>query len=109
MDSSILVPPLFPMQPEFEALHDGKQIRVLEKGRVHLGTLLMTHQREHGLCGGRIQFGAADVTHSAPAPFAEEAFVSTGHAGMPIHLLSLDELRRIQATGDLEVPFTLEI
>ena len=108
MDSTVLIPLLFPMQSEFEDFLEGKCIRVCHGDVVHLGTLFVTHQELAGLFGLTIQFGPSLVDGNFP-PCTDGSFVTTGHAGLPIHHLTLDEVRRIQRTGDRRLPYALEV
>ena len=96
------------MQSEFEDLQGGKCIRVFRKDGVHLGTLLVTHQKAEGLFGLTIQFGPSLADANFPSG-TDGSFVTTGHAGLPIHHLTLDEMRLIQRTGDRRLPYALEI
>ena len=108
MNSTVLIPRLFPMQSEFEDLREGKCIRVFRKDGVHLGTLLITHQKAEGLFGVTIQFGPSLAEVNFPSS-TNSSFVTIGHAGLPIHHLTLDEMRCIQRTGDRRLPYALEI
>ena len=108
MDSTVLIPLLFPMQSEFADFREGKCIRVFRKDSVHLGTLLVSHQKTEGLFGMTIQFGPSLADANFPAG-TDGSFVTTGHAGLPIHHLTWDEARRIQRTGDRRLPYALEI
>ena len=108
MDSTVLIPLLFPMQSGFKDFLEGKCIRVFRKDGEHLGTVLITHLKPQDLFGLTIQFGPslADTNFS---PSTDGSFVTTGHAGLPIHHLSLDEIRHIQRTGDQRTPYALEV
>ena len=108
MDSTVLIPLLYPMQQEFEDFGEGNCIQVTRNDVVHLGTLLVTHLRPQDLFGLTIQFGPSLVDANFPAS-TNGSFVTTGHAGLPIHHLSLEEIHRIQPTGDRRLPYLLEI
>ena len=108
MDSTVLIPLLFPMQKEFEDFLEGKCICVFHQDVVHLGTLFVTHQEAKNLFGLTIQFGPSLADADFPST-TDGSFVTTGHAGLPIHHLGLDEIRRVQRTGDRRLPYALEI
>lgn len=108
MDSTVLIPRLFPMQREFGDLREGKCIRVFHQETVHLGTLLITHLKPENLFGATIQFGPSLADANFPSS-TDRSFVTTGHAGLPIHHLTLDEILRVQKTGDRRLPYALEI
>lgn len=78
------------------------------KDATHLGTLLVTHQVAEGLFGLTIQFGPSLAEANFPSSL-DGLFVTIGHAGLPIHHLTLDEMSRIQRTGDRRLPYALEI
>ena len=107
VDSTVLIPLLFPMQSEFEDLRNGGRVRVLHGDVVHMGTLFVTHVKSAELFGLSIQFGPS-LTKENFLSCTDGSFVTTGHAGLPIHHLTLDEVRRIQRTGDQHLPYALE-
>ena len=108
MDSTVLIPRLFPMQSEFADLREGTRIRVSHKDVTHLGTLLVTHQVAERLFGLTIQFGPSLTEANFPSNL-DGSFVTIGHAGLPIHHLTLEEISHIQRTGDRRLPYTPEI
>ena len=68
----------------------------------------MTHQAGRERFGAIVQFGPTGATDgSAQSPACDQCFAATGHAGLPIHRLTLDELRVIARTGDPKIPFEL--
>ena len=108
MDSTLLIPLLFPTEPGFADLRDGSLIRVVRPDGEYLGTLHVTHQADGKRFGAIVQFGPSGVTgDSTPPPACDQCFATTGHAGLPVHRLILDELRAITRTNDLRVPFEL--
>lgn len=111
MDSTVLIPLLFPMEQAFEDIGDGSCIRVLgPDGDEHVGVLHVTRLPEAGRFGAIIQFGPADaVESSAPASRGDPGFTHTGHSGRPMHRLTLEELHGIERTGDAGVPFALAL
>ena len=108
MDSTVLIPLLFPMEVAFADLCDGKSIQVLHEGTMHLGRLFVTHQEPQDFIGVSIQFGPSLVEGNFPST-TDGSFVTTGHAGLQIHHLSLDEIGRIKRTGDPSLPYALSV
>ena len=96
------------MQWEFTDFCEGKCICVTRNDVVHLGTLLITHLKPQSLFGMTIQFGPSLADANFPLRI-DGSFVTTGHAGLPIHHLSLEEIRRIQRTGDRRLPYALTV
>lgn len=109
MDSTILIPLLFPMEPPFEDLTDGSLIRVIRPDDEHIGVLQVTRQTEANRFGALVRFGPFSRTGHSTPPTSDQGFVGTGHSGLPIHRLTLEELHEIERTGDPEVPFALAV
>lgn len=108
MDSTVLIPLLFPVEPSFQDLREGSLIRITCPDGEHVGVLHVTRLPGPPRLGALIQFGPAAKTKDfPPPPTGEGGFVATGHAGLPVHKLTLEELRRIERTGDVGVPFVL--
>ncbi len=98
------------MEPAFEDLRDGSRIRVVRPSGEYVGVLHVAHQPAANRFGIIIQFGPANMTgDSLPDVVSDQAFVATGHCGLPIHRLTLEELRSIERTGDPQVPFALTV
>ncbi len=110
MDSTVLIPLLFAMEPGFDDLHDGSRICVVRPDGEHVGVLHVTRPSNPPRFGAVVQFGPAGATgHSAPPTTGDGNFAATGHSGLPVHRLTLDELRGIVRTENAEVPFTLNV
>lgn len=108
MDSTLLIPLLFPTEPGFTDLHDGSLIRIARPDGEYVGTLHVTHQADGERFGAIVQFGLTGATGGfAQIPACDQCFAATGHAGVPVHRLTLDELHAIVRTGDPKVPFEL--
>lgn len=108
MDSTLLIPLLFPVESAFVDLRDGSLIRIARPDGEYIGTLHVTHQSDSGFLGAIVQFGPISATDgSTQLPACDQRFAATGHAGLPIHRLTLDELRAVARTGDPKVPFEL--
>lgn len=108
MDSTLLVPLLFPAEPGFADLHDGSLIRIARSDGEYIGTLHVTHQADGERFGAIVQFGPTGATGGpAQPPVCDQCFAATGHAGLPIHRLTLEELHAITRTDDPKVPFEL--
>lgn len=110
MDSTVLIPLLFPMEQGFEDIHDGGLIRVSGLDRQYVGTLHVTRLAAPARFGVILQFGPSEVTGSpAPTSCGDGGFTTTGHSGLQTHRLTLEELRRIVRTGDSRMPFALDV
>lgn len=107
MDSTLLIPLLFPTEPLFADLLDGSLIRVVCPDGEYIGTLHVTRQVEGQRFGAIVQFGVAGDLVQPPA--CDGCFAATGHAGVPIHRLTLGELHAIIRTNDPTVPFELVV
>ena len=108
MDSTLLIPLLFPTEPGFADLCDGSLIRVARPDGKYIGTLHVTHQAHSKRFGAIVQFGPTSATAGSNLSLTcDQRFAATGHAGVPIHRLTLDELRAITRTDDPKVPFEL--
>ncbi len=106
IDFNILIPLIFKKQPGFADLRDGSLIRVARPDGKYIGTLHVTHQADGERFGAIVQFGPTGATDgSAQPPACDQCFAATGHAGVPIHRLTLDELRAITRTGDPKMAF----
>lgn len=110
MDSTLLIPLLFPTEPEFDDLRDGNLIRIARADGEYIGTLHVTHQADSKCFGAIVRFGPTSlIDDPTQPPVCDQRFAATGHAGVPIHRLTLEELRAITRTGDPKVPFELII
>ena len=110
MDSTVLIPLLFALEPGFEDLHHGSLIRIVRPEGEHVGALHVSRPADPPRFGAVVQFGPAGVTgDSAPPATSDASFAATGHAGLPVHRLTLEELRRIERTGKPDVPFVLVV
>ena len=108
MDSTLLIPLLFPAEPGFADLRDGSLIRIARPDGKYIGTLHVTRQADSQRFGAIVQFCPTRATGDSTPPLTcDQRFTATGHAGVPIHRLTLDELHAITRTGDPKVPFEL--
>lgn len=110
MDSTVLIPLLFPAERRFEDWPDGSLIRVVRADGEHVGVLHVTRLPDPPRFGAVVQFGPAGATgDSTPPEMGDRSFVTRGHSGCPVHRLTLEELHGIERTGDSEVPFVLRL
>lgn len=110
MDSTVLIPLLFPTEPGFADLPDGSLIRVVLPEGEHVGVLQVTRLPDPPRFGALVRFGPSGVTgDSAPPDTGDGGFAATGHSGCPVHRVTLEELRRIERTADPRVPLVLNV
>ncbi len=96
------------MEPAFDDLHDGSLIRVVRPDGEHVGVMHVARLPDPPRFGVIVQFGpSAQTKHAPPPPTSDQGYVATGHSGLPVHKLTLEELRGIERTDNLEVPFAL--
>ena len=98
------------MEPGFADLCDGGLLCIVRPDGEYLGSLHVTHLDEEQRFGAIVHFGPTGAADdSVRPPVCDQRFAATGHAGVPIHRLTLDELRAVERTGDPKVPFRLTI
>ena len=97
---------LFPVEPSFEGLLDGSLIRVIRLGSEYVSVMHVTRLSDPVL----VQFGPFLAMRDwLPPATSDQEFVATGHSGLPVHKLTLEEPRGTKRTSDTEVPFALTI
>jgi hypothetical protein len=108
MNAQGLKPPLFPMEPPFPNMEDGK-IRILQGDREIIGDLIPYYRPHYGLFGARIDIVGPVIPQSPSEPPPLGQWTDAGHFIVTIIKLSQSEIGRIRQTGNRRVPYSIKL